>query len=271
MEMVLQLLDARDLMALLSTTTAAARRNNSKWPSGAVFVAKRALYASEIEWFAANRIPVRLPPLDCHEDHPHNFGVHYWGEDRLPPKYQWTLAHNGMLHRDHDLPAVDWGDGMSFEWWHDGKLHREKEPAIIDVHEGFRAWYVHGKLHRDGDKPARQRLNGDKEWWVQDKRHRDGGKPAQITANGKQWWVHDKRHRDDDLPAVMVNYGGGTNMEWWVNGERHRDKDLPAVVSNYTREWWVRGRRHRWWGPAMAFGFNALVAYLRHRAGKTPL
>jgi len=37
---------------------------------------------------------------------------------------------NGQLHRNNDLPAIEWADGTK-SWWVNGKLHRENDlPAI---------------------------------------------------------------------------------------------------------------------------------------------
>lgn len=273
MEMVLQMLDARDLMTLAQATTSTVAA--TRWPNGAVFVAKRALYASEIEWFAANHIPVSLPPLVCHEDYEHL--VRYW-DDRLPPKYQWTLAHNGKLHRDHDLPAVDWGDGMSYEWWHDGQLHREDgKPAVVCSNgsrmwfvdgwrhrdndlpaiewgpSGDREWYVRGLgLHRENDQPAVVRGDGSREWWSRGLRHRLNDLPAVVHGDGsREWFSHGLRHREHDQPAIVNDNNG--DREWFLHGLHHRGWDRPAIIKNGGRhqEWWVRGKRFRWWGPAV--------------------
>lgn len=233
LDTVLQMLDARDIAVLVEArllpTTAA-------WPLGAVFVAKRVLRADEVEWFAANRIPVTLLPVKCCQNQPYyaTHAPHMLGAATPFPTYQWTLTHSGQLHRDHDLPAAVWEQWMHVdaclcEWWHDGKLHRDNgEPAIVysSDHDGYRLWYIHGKQHRGGDLPA-----------------------AEYTHSGNQWWYNGELHRENDQPAV--EYANDNGKEWWYAGKRHRENDRPAVDVNSRREWWVHGRLHRWWGPAV--------------------
>lgn len=86
---------------------------------------------------------------------------------------QWWV--NGKLHRDNDLPAVEWSDGGK-EWWKDGGRHR------------------------DGGLPAAERANGDKFWYVNGNPHREGGLPAIEWANGKKEWYKNgvKYHPDAD-------------------------------------------------------------------------
>ena len=54
-------------------------------------------------------------------------------------KYGNKLWYNskGKLHRENDLPAIEW-------------LNGDKE------------WYLNGKLHRENDLPAVEWFNGDK-------------------------------------------------------------------------------------------------------------
>ncbi len=61
----------------------------------------------------------------------------YEVDENTTRKY-WSR--NGRLHRDGDLPAVEYGNG-SKEWWRNGKQHR------------------------DGVLPAVKCANGTKEWW----------------------------------------------------------------------------------------------------------
>jgi hypothetical protein len=76
---------------------------------------------------------------------------------------------NGKLHRDNDLPAVEWVDG-------------DKE------------WYQNGQRHRDNDLPAYERADGSKAWWQNGLRHREDG-PAIEWANGrKEYWLDGKEY-----------------------------------------------------------------------------
>jgi hypothetical protein len=77
----------------------------------------------------------------------------------------WYL--NGFIHRDDDLPAVEWEDGA-------------------------KAWYQHGAYHRDNDLPSYIGGIGYKVWHQHGERHRTTG-PAVITSVGEQhWYLNDK-------------------------------------------------------------------------------
>ena len=56
---------------------------------------------------------------------------------------------NGNLHRDYDLPAIEYSSGAKF-WYQEGDLHREGDlPAIIYGND-IKEWRQRGLLHRDG-------------------------------------------------------------------------------------------------------------------------
>ena len=65
---------------------------------------------------------------------------------------KYTLYYlNGKLHRDNDLPAVEYNDETK-EWHKNGKIHRDNDlPAHIDA-DGTKEWYKNGLLHRDNGK-----------------------------------------------------------------------------------------------------------------------
>jgi hypothetical protein len=132
--------------------------------------------------------------------------VEWWHKDTLKSAYiQVTkdgyenIQHylNTSLHRDGDLPAI--------EWAHGDKL-----------------WYILGKCHRDNDLPAIEYDNGDKYWYISGKIHRDNDLPAVEYADGnKLWYALGKCHRDNDLPAVV--WANGTK-EWYKNGVKYNPK-----------------------------------------------
>lgn len=71
---------------------------------------------------------------------------------------------DGALHRENDLPAIEWYDG-SYEWYENGQRHRNNAPAVIYL-DGRQGWYQHGELHRE-DGPAYERPSVKiKEWWI---------------------------------------------------------------------------------------------------------
>jgi hypothetical protein len=74
---------------------------------------------------------------------------------------------DGELHRDNDLPAVEWDNETKF-------------------------WYQNGLKHRDNDLPAAVYSNGDRKWYQNGKISRLSG-PAEIYANGQEYyWVNGK-------------------------------------------------------------------------------
>lgn len=70
---------------------------------------------------------------------------------------------NDVLHRDNDLPAIEWTSGTK-QWWINGKLHREDGPAI-EYRNGDKFWYMDGRLNRENG-PAAEFIDGTKQWWI---------------------------------------------------------------------------------------------------------
>jgi len=70
---------------------------------------------------------------------------------------------NDVLHRDGDLPAVEYSDGSKC-WYRDGELHREGDKPAIEIAEGTKHWYKNGLPHRDDNKPAKITENGILSW-----------------------------------------------------------------------------------------------------------
>jgi len=88
---------------------------------------------------------------------------------------------NDMLHREGNLPAVEWKDGTKHYYVND-ELHRSDGPAV----EGhmFYTYFIHGNLHRE-DGPAREEnWNGKKDWAL------DG-----IEYSEKNYWEEIKRRK----------------------------------------------------------------------------
>lgn len=95
----------------------------------------------------------------------------------------------GRLHRDHDLPAVEWRSGA-------------------------RSWYRHGAFFRDHDQPAQIGSDSTQIWCNASDFHRLGG-PAIVSPadDFSAWYVHGQRHRKD-RPAVMWQ----GREEFWQDG-----------------------------------------------------
>ena len=112
-----------------------------------------------------------------------------------------------VLSVDDTLAALSgvFDDGSRTRWYHQGKLHRDDDLPAVEWTNGSKEWRVHGKRHRDGDKPAVELADGSLEWWMDGELHRDGDKPAIVWSDGHQeWWVHGRRHPNRGLPAVSL-------------------------------------------------------------------
>jgi hypothetical protein len=73
---------------------------------------------------------------------------------------------NISLHRDGDLPAIEYFNGDK-EWWILGKRHRDNGLPAIEWSNngGTKFWCVSGKFHRDNDLPAIECGDGYREWF----------------------------------------------------------------------------------------------------------
>ncbi|RTK95517.1 MAG: hypothetical protein EKK64_06760 [Neisseriaceae bacterium] len=60
--------------------------------------------------------------------------IHYSNETK-----EWYSY--GVLHRDHDFPAIEYANGDK-EWWSRGRRHRSEGPAIICGNKQY--WYENG-------------------------------------------------------------------------------------------------------------------------------
>ena len=90
-------------------------------------------------------------------------------EDKYEVKinnYGTIYYKNGKLHRDNDLPAVEYKSG-SKEWYKEGKIHRIDGPAI-ERYNGDKYWYYEDKLHRI-DGPAYENSDENKKWYYEGK------------------------------------------------------------------------------------------------------
>ena len=109
---------------------------------------------------------------------------------------------DGELHRDGDLPAIEFSDGCK-EYYKNGKIHRDGDlPAIVHP-SGQKLYYKYGVLHRDGDLPA-----------------------ATLYDRSLYYYKNGALHRDGDLPALEHADGG---RHYYKNGELHRDSGEPAM------------------------------------------
>lgn len=148
---------------------------------------------------------------------------------------------NNVLHRDGDLPAIEWSDGDR-EWYQNGLLHRDGDLPAIEWSDDTKMWYKHGKLHRDNDLPAVKWSDGHTEWWVDGNRHREGDLPAIINSTETRewlcWYKNGNLHREDDKYAVSYD----NTFKWYKDGKLYRENGFPCVITDNICEWWKDGK-----------------------------
>src|SRR5437879_3441415 len=114
--------------------------------------------------------------------------------------YDIINHHFNELKRDEPTKIDEFGNK---QWLRGGYLHRDNDLPAIEWQGGKREWYQNGSLHRENDKPAVEFLNGHKEWHRNGYLHREDDKPAKIDKFGDKWWYKSgELHRDNDLPAI---------------------------------------------------------------------
>ena len=163
-EMALEMLDPRDLMALVLVVAPIV------WPIGAVFSAKRVLTQSELDWFAAAQLSVVERFV---------FALMI---DMENASSAITEATHGYLYQI-DFPAVI--------WTRNGKVDSFNDLPAVESRRGDRMWYVQGKLHRDDDRPAYITHNVGSWWYRNGLCHRDGDRPAVERTDGLRFWYRD--------------------------------------------------------------------------------
>jgi hypothetical protein len=71
----------------------------------------------------------------------------YWVELQTEMFYRRTgyeeYRVNGVLHREYDLPAVEWPDGGKC-WYKNGKLHRNGYKPAVELDNGTKHYYKNG-------------------------------------------------------------------------------------------------------------------------------
>jgi len=65
---------------------------------------------------------------------------------------------NWNIHREDDLPAIEWKDGCKV-WYKNGLKHRNGNPAVV-FPDGHEEWWLNGVLHREGGLPAIKTVEG---------------------------------------------------------------------------------------------------------------
>jgi hypothetical protein len=182
---------------------------------------------------------------------------------------------NGKLHREGDLPAIEWRNGDKSYRIH-GELHREDGPAIYS--NGHKEWWVNGQLHRE-DGPAIEYSNGHhKEWCINGKRHRLEGPAIEYADGAKSWWLNgiplSEEEFNEKVKMIPIKKEFDDRIEYHLpNGDLHRE-DGPAVeYSDGGKQWCINGKLHREDGPAVEWENGARWWYFHgklHRDGDLP-
>lgn len=191
-------------------------------------------------------------------------------EDNLPiecggSKYWYK---NGKLHRDFDLPAIEFSFGAKV-WYQNGEVHRENGPAIVfddsaeeksvfysdvfkrikllpfemDLSGSANCWVKYGLIHRELDEPAIECQDGSRYWYKNGMPCRKGDKPSKILADGtKIWHKHGITRRKGEFPAK--EYGDGTKI-WYKYGVIHRENGPAIECRNGAKIWFFYGKIHR--------------------------
>lgn len=166
---------------------------------------------------------------------------------------------DGVLHREDDLPAIDFFNGTKKYFIH-GLLSRGGgEPAII-YNYGRMEYYLNGVKHRDGDLPTTIFPNGTQKYSLNGMVGREGDKPAIVRGDGTlEYFKNGKRGRDNDMPAIVRVKG---TLEYWQDDKRHREGDRPAVIHpNGTVEHWFHGECHRDGGKPAIIHYTGRVEH----------
>jgi hypothetical protein len=111
--------------------------------------------------------------------------------------------HDDKLHRNNNLPAVEFGDG-SKTWYQNGLIHRGGDLPAQELISGCKMWYRNGLKHRDGDQPAEEHPTGGKLWYQDGLVHRAGIMPAVICSNGRLYYY--KYDRCYSLHRLTTSY-----------------------------------------------------------------
>lgn len=131
-----------------------------------------------------------------------------------------------------------------------GRLHCVDEPAVIFEDGGFE-WWRDGKLHRDDDQPAAYFQEGNSfttsrcSGFVGS---RDS--PFRLSPDTEVWCKDGLLHREGK-PAVKGKFADGSfHHEYWCDGRRH-NSDGPAIHTENLGFWFYHGLIHREDGPAI--------------------
>lgn len=106
----------------------------------------------------------------------------------------------------------DNGNVQAYIWYSNGKIHRDDDlPAIIFAN-GLHQWYKNGKLHRDGDKPAHVYLCGHIAYFKEGKLHRNADFPAFLHPDGSSDFLcHGQLWKEHDSDGRVIQLYNGAS------------------------------------------------------------
>lgn len=91
--------------------------------------------------------------------------------------------------------------------------------GILEYPNGTKEWYKEGNLHRD-DEPAVEYSHGGKEWFKEGKRHKIDGPAVEYPIGYKEWWIDGENYSKEifkTLTKTSIFLGkekGKYNLEW---------------------------------------------------------
>jgi hypothetical protein len=106
------------------------------------------------------------------------------------------------------LPAIERGENNTEgwqrnQWYVNGGLHRENDLPAIEYVNGDKEWYKNGFLHRSSDLPAVIHGKRERRWYMHNQPHRLGGLPAIIFSGGTEHWhIYGKQYTYEQV----INY-----------------------------------------------------------------
>jgi hypothetical protein len=109
----------------------------------------------------------------------------YWSRDVAIQ--QGAIPHKGT---GYCTKYNDNGNLKAYIWYSHGKIHRDDDLPAIVFANGLHQWYKNGKLHRDGDKPAHIHHRGHIAYYKQGKLHREADFPAFLHPDGSCEFVY---------------------------------------------------------------------------------
>ena len=81
-------------------------------------------------------------------------------------------------------------------WFFNGKLHRENDLPAVEYINGHKEWYLNDERHRE-DGAAIEWDDGNKSWWLNGERHRKDGAAVEYADGDKEWWLNGKEYSEE--------------------------------------------------------------------------